>query len=297
MLLDPRQIECFIAVAEERNLNRAATRLHMTQPPLTRRIARLERDLDAKLFRRTAGGVELTEPGTVLLERAYRIVALSQGTVERTRLAKSGEIGHLAVGYYDTAVLEGVPMVLAEFVDKYPGVTVSIERVHRQAQIDNLRDKVLHVGFGRHYPYQNDITCRTVLEEELYVACRNTTTIRGRASLTVDDLRGYPLVVYPRERPGFADEIIDLCIRSGFAPTVAVEAEDVIACLAHVAVGAAIAVVPRSATSIRPRNVDYVPLRDAKPTSLSCVYLTEHTSPGLRLFDTFLADRDKEKLG
>jgi len=76
----------------------------MSQPPLTAPHQRLERELGVELFRRTAGGMELTEAGTVFLERAYRIVALSTRAVERTRLASDGEIGHLSVGYYDPAI-------------------------------------------------------------------------------------------------------------------------------------------------------------------------------------------------
>src|ERR1700739_651485 len=100
--VDSRQLECFIAVAEELNINRAAVRLHMTQPPLTRRIQRLEHDVGVELFRRTAAGMELTEAGGVFLEGAYRIVALSTRAVERARLASKGEVGHLSMAYYDS---------------------------------------------------------------------------------------------------------------------------------------------------------------------------------------------------
>ncbi|WP_060937659.1 LysR family transcriptional regulator [Mycolicibacterium chlorophenolicum] len=291
MVLDPRQLECFIAVAEELNLNRAAIRLHMSQPPLTRRIQRLERDLGVELFRRTPGGMELTEAGAVFLERAYRIVALSTCAVERTRLASNGEIGHLSVGYYDPAILTGIPELIRGFLDQHRLVTVSFELIAKHNQIDYLRDKVLHVGFGRHYPDEPGIVCRPVMSEPLYVAMHRSRALDWRSPATIADLRHQPLVVYPTMRPEFADEVIDLCLRAGFTPRVTIEAEDVVSCLAYVALGIAIAVVPDSATRTKPDDVDFIPLQDAPPAPLYCAHLRDNSAPTLRLFVDYLDTR------
>lgn len=290
-MLDPRQLECFIAVAEELNLNRAAVRLHMSQPPLTRRIQRLERDIGVELFRRTAGGVELTEAGTAFLERAYRIVSLSTRAVERARLAADGEVGHLSVGYYNSAVLDGIPALLRGFIEMHRAVTVSFELVPKHNQIDHLRDRVLHLGFGRHYPSEPGITCRAVLYEPLYVAMHHTRSLDWTTPAAIADLRDVPLIVYPATRPEFADEVIDMCLRAGFSPRVAIEAEDEVSCLAYVALGTAVAVVPESATKTRPDGVTFIPLRDAPPAPLYCAYLGANTAPTLRLFIDYLDQR------
>ncbi len=292
MTIDPRQLECFIAVAEELNLNRAAVRLHMTQPPLTRRIQNLEQDVGVRLFHRTAGGMELTEPGTVLLERAYRILALSTHAVERTRLAGVGEVGRLSVGYYDTAILDGIPTLLRQFTSRHPDITISLERVRKATQIDYLRDRLLHVGFGEQYGTENGITCRTVASEPLYVAYAERGTFADRPSVTVSDLRDSPFVLYPSSRPGFADAVVGMCFNNGFSPSVAIEAEDVVACLSYVAIGSGIAVVPKSATHVRPGDVMFVPLQDAAPAKVSCVYLASNHSPTLTRFVDFLNDQD-----
>lgn len=289
--VDPRQLECFIAVAEELNINRAAIRLHMTQPPLTRRIQRLEHDVGVGLFRRTPGGMELTEAGRVLLESAYRIVTLSARAVERARQASAGEVGHLNVGYYDSAILDGIPAVLREFRDRYPDVTVSFELVPGYAQADYLRDNLLHVGFGRDYPPQPDVACRTVALEELYVAVRELSALPVGRPVAVEDLRDRPLVIYPASRPGFADDVIRLCRHAGFSPVIAVEADDVIACLAYVAVGDAMAVVPASATRTGPHGVTFAPLAGAPPAKLDCITLAGHPAPALALFTRFLDER------
>ena len=160
--LDPRQLECFIAVAEELNLSRAAIRLHVSQPPLTRRIKRLELDVGAELFTRTPTGMQLTEAGHALLEPAYRIVALSTQAVDVARRAHPGELGHLTIGYYDSAILDGIPSLLREFASLHPGVSISFERVLKQTQIHQVRDGLLHIAFGRNYPQLAGMRSRPV---------------------------------------------------------------------------------------------------------------------------------------
>jgi DNA-binding transcriptional LysR family regulator len=290
-MIDPRQLECFIAVAEELNLGRAAIRLHMTQPPLTRRIKRLEQEVGAELFSRVSAGMELTEPGVVLLERAYRIVALSKRAVERTQLARDGEVGHISVGYYDSAIRDGIPRLVRDFVELHPEVTVSFELVARHRQIDYLRDKLLHVGFGRDYPDESGIVRRRVLWEPLYVAIPERQVPDWCGPARVADLAGQRLIVYPATRTAFADVVIDMCLREGFTPSIRIEAEDVVSCLAYVAVGTGIAVVPESATKSGTGGVAFVPLVDGPHVELNCVYLAANPSPTLALFINHLSTR------
>jgi len=263
----------------------------MSQPPLTRRIQRLERDVGVDLFRRIAGGMELTEAGIVFLERAYRIVALSTRAVERARLASHGEVGHLSVAYYNSAILDGIPALMRGFLEQHQAVTIGFELVAKHNQIDYLRDKVLHLGFGRHYPDEPGIDCRAVLYEPLYVAMHRSRAMDWPSPASVAELRNQPLIVYPATRPEFADEVIDMCLRAGFSPRVAIEAEDEVSCLAYLALGTAIAVVPESATKTRTDDVVFLPVVDASPVSLSCIYRAERWSPTLDLFIDFLDRR------
>jgi DNA-binding transcriptional LysR family regulator len=289
--LDPRQLECFIAVAEELNLNRAAQRLHMTQPPLTRRIHRLEHDVGVELFRRTTTGVELTVAGAELLTRAYRIVELSRHALESVALADAGELGPLRVGYYDPVVVAGVPKLLGEFVRQRPRIDVRFHYVLKPAQIDYLRDRSLHVAFGRDYFEAPGIMARTVITEGLYLAYRPDIFTIEAPHPTPADLRELPLVVYPGERGGFVDELFRRCRRAGFAPRVVAEAEDVVATLAYVALGSAIGVVPESATSVHARGVSFRKLSGMTPVEVTCIYVQEDPPRTLQLFVAFLEER------
>ena len=92
-------------------------------------------------------------------------------------------------------------------------------------------------------------------------------------------------------RPGFADDVIRMCRSAGFSPVIAVEANNVVACLAYVAIGEAMAVVPSSATRTRPHGVTFVPLGDAPPATLECISLAANAAPALALFTRFLDHR------
>jgi DNA-binding transcriptional LysR family regulator len=289
--LDPRQLECFIVVAEELNLKRAAMRLYMTQPPLTRRIHRLEKAVDADLFRRTATGMELTAAGTELLARAHRIVELSRHAVESVALARAGELGPLEVGYHDPVVVAGVPELLGAFLGRHPGVDVRFHLVPKHAQIDYLRDRSLHVAFGRDLVDAPGIIARPVINEDLYLAYRSDIYRIEEGDLAPSDLRGLPLVIYPGQRGGFVDELFRRCRDAGFAPLVAAEAEDVVATLAYVALGSATGVVPESATSVHARGVTYKRLREMTPAEVICMHVEDDRPPTLELFVAFLEDR------
>jgi DNA-binding transcriptional LysR family regulator len=149
--------ECFIAVAEERNFGRAAARLHMTQPPLTRRITRLEREIGAQLFVRTRAGADLTGAGLVLLERAHRIVELSRNAVERTRLAGAGQAGTLAVGYMGSTVFDVVPRLLRQFLEDRPLVRLEIEQARKDVQADAIRTEIRTCCAGRSSPTRTGV--------------------------------------------------------------------------------------------------------------------------------------------
>jgi DNA-binding transcriptional LysR family regulator len=286
--LDLRQLECFVAVAEELNFGRAASRLHMTQPPLTRRIHRLERDVGAALFVRTAHGAELTVPGETLLEQARRILQLGERAVELTRASQAGTTGRLVVGYFGSSIFDAVPRILADFAARHDGVDVLLERIPKSAQVDALREGRIHIGLSRLYPAEPGMTVRDLLLEPLFVALSGGHRFRARRRLALADLDGAELLLFPRARPGFADVVLRLLDDKGIQPRVHSEAEDVVTAVAQVAVSHAVAVLPESATAIAIPGVSFIPLADAPAQPLSCIYRDDHQPPVLRRFLAFL---------
>src|SRR4029077_15907014 len=127
MSLDLRQLRYVIAVAEERNITRAAERLNMQPPPLSRQIKAIERELDVQLFRRKARGVELTDAGRTFLDNARSVLAQVDNTFEATRRTARGEQGRICVAYSSTVAFHPlVPRIIREFREAFALVTVTL---------------------------------------------------------------------------------------------------------------------------------------------------------------------------
>lgn len=132
--MELRHLNYFIAVADELHFGKAAKRLNISQPPLSRQIKQLEEEIGVRLFNRTRRKVEITAAGRVFLEEARRIVALSREAVRRTVLADKGEIGRLAVGFIGSANYSILPQVIREFCRQEAGPGGKVERVGRRRQ-------------------------------------------------------------------------------------------------------------------------------------------------------------------
>lgn len=288
MDLDLRQLECFIAVAEEQHFGRAAARLYMTQPPLTRRIARLERDLGAHLFLRTSQGTKITPAGEALLREARRIVAMTQRAIEVTQLAEAGQVGQLVVGYFGSTVLDVVPRLLADFREAVPGIDFKLERYPKNEQADALIDGRIHVGFGRNYPETDGVVCRKIIDEPIFVAMPSNHELADASSVRLADIADEPHVLFPRDRPSFADQVMQMFTSAKLSIQPRAEAEDVVGALFYVASGRGVAVVPRSATAVAMATLVFVPVEDAPYEDISCIYRVADPPPVLRVFLEFL---------
>ncbi len=121
-----RQMESFIAVAEDLNFGRAARRLHIAQPPLSRQIQSLESALGIVLFRRNRRHVELTDAGQVFLRDTRAVLQLVASALENVQQAAHGEGGHLSIGFEGVALYDVIPRSVKAFQDKYPGINVTL---------------------------------------------------------------------------------------------------------------------------------------------------------------------------
>ena len=168
--MDLRQMRYFLALAEERNFTRAAARLHMAQPPLTRQIRALEDDVGATLFVRSPKGVTLTEAGQALFDEVPNLLALAARAKERAVLAGQGQSGQLDIGTFGSGVLDAVPRILARFHAERPEVKIVLHNLSKSAQIAALRERRINVGFNRLIPPDDDLKVETVLRESMMVA-------------------------------------------------------------------------------------------------------------------------------
>jgi len=295
------QISYFIAVAEEENVSRAATRLNISQPPLTRQIQNLESSLGVMLFNRHWGGMALTEAGTVFLREAHNIQAMIDLAVDRVRRAGRGEFGRFDISVYGSGILGIIPKIIHEFRLAHPEVDVSIHWQSKEDQILSLRHRTINVAFNRFVEPQSDLIVECISKEKIYLAVNSLSDLARLDSVDLRDCSEENFIMFPTKgRPGFYDKSVELCREAGFVPHIAQEVGDITTGIALVASGFGAAFVTESATAIGVPNVVYMKLDELPGTptvDLSCIYLNGLISPILQRFLDIarsLADRSSE---
>lgn len=285
--MEMRQMREFLVLAEERNFRRAAERLHMAQPPLTRQIRALEEEMGAPLFLRTPKGVDLTEAGQALLEEVPNLLRLAERAKQRTQLTGKGLIGKLEVGVFGSGVLDVIPRLLARFHDERPEIEIELHHLSKAQQIEALRDRRIMVGFNRLFPPQPDLTIETVLRERLMVAMYKTNPLHRKREISVRDMDNEPLIIYPASPlPGLAQQVANAFHREGVRMNVVQSVEDVLTSIALVAGGFGICVATESTASLQLPGVVYRPLnsRYLRDIELACIHRRDNPSPILATF-------------
>lgn len=162
-----RQLKYFIAVAEELNIGRAAARLNVSQPPVTRQIQQIEEQLKAQLFIRNPRGVELTRAGEIFLHEARNIVGLLDQVGTRVLRASKGDLGRLDVGIFGSAIVGLIPGIIHDFKQRYPNVHVMLHAMDKISQLEALRNRSLDIGFNRLVEDQAGIRIEEIAREEI----------------------------------------------------------------------------------------------------------------------------------
>ena len=286
--MDLRRLKYFFAVAEELNIGRAAARLHISQPPLTRQIRALESQLGVELFVRTAKGVELTQAGEMFKEDAVQIRMLVEAAIDRAQRAGEGKLGRLDVAIFGTAIYDTIPKLLQDFRNRMPGVSIVLHTMNKNEQIDALRQRRITVGFNRMMPTLPDIGCELVATERLMAVLPEHHPLAALETVPLSALADLPMVMFPNVgRPNFIDLVIDLCKRQGFEPLIAQEVGDAVTGIALVARGFGVTLIPQSAArSLHLAGAVYRPLADRPEplVDLICLYRASDRSALLRSF-------------
>jgi DNA-binding transcriptional LysR family regulator len=255
-----RQLRYFVAVAEERNLTRAAARLHIAQQSLSQQIRTLESQLGATLFERSTRGVELTAVGAVLLREARPVLAQAERAMEAVRRAARGEQGELRVGFLSTVANYFMPPVVRAFRERHPGVTLHTEDVPIAALVAGLRDGTLDAGLSRP-PLVDDLATEVVLREPVAAVLPEGHRLADRPELTLADLADEPWVLTPRASwPPWHRSYDEDFARAGYRPRVVQRGTTPQGLLALVAAGVGVTRLTLSSRSLRDSGVVFVPL-------------------------------------
>jgi DNA-binding transcriptional LysR family regulator len=233
-----RHISVFVAVAEELSFRRAALRLGVAQPAVSRLIAELEDRLAVPLLRRTTRSVALTEPGRYFLDEARQILARVERTTAVSRGLASGAFGRLAVAYMSIAAHTVVPHVVQAYRRHHPDVALNLTYMGSEQQRDAVMRGAIDVGFVVGPFHSPEIDGRLVSRHRLVAIMPPGHRLADRAALTPADLVGEPLILGPRDDWGaFRRLVTEVFEAAGVVPHVALEATSITALFGLVASG------------------------------------------------------------
>jgi DNA-binding transcriptional LysR family regulator len=278
--MDLRQLNYFIAVAEERHLGRAAARLHLSQPPLTRQIQALEEDLGVKLFIRTARGMVLTQAGETLLKDARSVRGMVELAAERAHRAGRGQVGRLDVGVYGSSIFGVVPRVLTRFTATHPDVQLALHHAQAVEQLAALRQGRVLAVFERWLPEEPDVDVQLLAREPLLVALPATHALAERKKVPITALRDETLIV--GMAPTILAAMLALCRTHGFEPRLAPPASDIVMAALQASLGLGVALVPDSMAHVHFPGIAYRPLTPAASLDVFCYCLRSEDSPLLQ---------------
>lgn len=282
-MIDLRRLHAFTILAEEAHVTRAAERLGMQQPPLTRLLRGMETELGVLLMHRLPRGVRPTEAGKALLAEARLILAQAERLPELVRRAERGEQGSLAVGFTSSAALHPVvPMLLRLFREKLPGVAVRLEEAGTAELVDALMHERLDAAFVRSpVGALPDLRMDAVAEEPMMAALPAGHPLApGGDPLPLAALAGEPFILYRRSSgPGLYDAIVAACRDQGFSPRMAQEAPRLPATLSLVAAGLGVSIVPASMQRVGGDDIAYRALTDCGTLSAPINLATRRANP------------------
>ncbi|MEP2530761.1 LysR family transcriptional regulator [Shimia sp.] len=259
--MDIRQLECFVAVAEELHFRRAGERLGLSQSALSERVSALEHELGARLFFRTTRQVSLTQAGSEFVQDAKRILADIEKSVSNVRHTAESDLRHIRVSGVDEAISMLLPKALIAFRRIDPKVHVQVLEIssseqHSQELISHRTD----VAFVRTPQEDEFISSELIHRQAIVVALADTNPLAGSASLSASDIADQPIVGYPKHaRPILHEALWSGFRQIGAQPNVVCEIIDKSTLLQFVAQGLGISLVPAWVMNIAPPGVSFVP--------------------------------------
>jgi DNA-binding transcriptional LysR family regulator len=242
-------LETFVAVAEELHFRRAAERLHLAQPAVSRQIRRLEDELGVQLFVRDQRKVILTEAGRIFLREARTILAQVELAQQQARRAQRGELGGLSVGYSEFFIVNRLfPGVVHLYRERFPEVALQMHELLPAQHVEALLEDVIDVGVVWMPVAAEGLRVETLFEEPLMVALPADHPLSSNAQVALEDLAAEPFVLFPRwESPGYYDLIIGACQEAGLVPRVVLEANTMKGMASMVAEGIGVSFLPHDA--------------------------------------------------
>jgi DNA-binding transcriptional LysR family regulator len=263
-----RHLKYFVTVADEQNFTRAAEKLHISQPPLSRQIQDLEEELGLALFERGARPLKLTEPGRFFYDHARRMLEQSEQAVRATkRIAQIERL--LVVGFVASTMYGALPRLIRLFRAARPSTELTLVEMTTVDQIEALKQGRIDVGYGRIRLDDPSIRRELLRHERLIAAIPKEHELAYTDKpVSLRDVARFDNLIYPRNpRPSYADQVLSLYRDLGLEPERIHEVQEIQTALGLVAAGMGLCVVPAGVHRLRPDEVIYRPIEEPQAVS------------------------------
>jgi DNA-binding transcriptional LysR family regulator len=278
------QLRGFLAVAEELHFGRAAARLKMTQPPLSRQIQKLERAVGAQLLERDNRRVTLTAAGEVFLAEARRLLALADSAPELARRVSSGSRGFVRIGFTAASTYGTLGRLIDEVDRGLPDIDLDLQEMVTHEQIAALLNGEIDLGLARPPFDAETFASRLLLREALLVAVPAGHRLLGLGRDAVaDDLAAEPVVMHSPTRARYFYDLVVSMVPAASGNAVHTVSQ-ILTMLWLVAAGRGVAFVPESAARLPVGGVEFVRLETPvpDPVELHLLWVRDSRNPALQ---------------
>lgn len=277
--IELRHLRFFVALAEELNFGRAATRCNVSQPPFSVAIQQLESHLEVALVVRSSRQVALTAAGEAFYERVQRLMAQASDAYTLARRVSEGKKGTLRVGFHASMLFRGLHEMLAAMERDEPLVEIELYEMPTQDQVQALLAGRLDLGFGHSAILPEALSSVTLLNEAFVVCVPPRHRILQVPNFKLEMLKDEGFICFGRAAsPTYFDRIVSLCVESGFTPRIRHQVRQWLTVVAMVSQGMGVAIVPQCLMRSGIR-AEFLPLSNESISAVQCMWLTSQEQP------------------
>tara|TARA_A100000164_G_C21941567_1_gene791023 strand:- start:1874 stop:2749 length:876 start_codon:yes stop_codon:yes gene_type:complete len=264
-----KEIKYFVAVSEELNFRKAAKKLNISQPPLSKQIKILEEKLNLRLFERSKRGVKITLAGNDFLKNCYDIKFKINNSIESAKKIDKGELGNLKIGFSTLASFFILPKTISNFLRIYPNVELQLKEMRTEKIITDLKEKKIDIGFAGKKVVDRDIKSLSLFSEDIVLALNKKNKLKNKKKISIKDIKNEKFILFPKSKGslGIYDKIIEFCKKANFKPTVIQEAYEIEVILGLVSGGLGVALIPENSGLIKLNNIIIKKFSEKSPTS------------------------------
>lgn len=279
-----RTLRYFSAVAEEMHFGRAAKRLHISQPPLSRQMMNLEEELEVALFDRSKRGVQLTPAGSLFLVEARKVISAVDAATTVARRAGRGEIGRLTVGFFVAATYAVLPRVLRNFRQHSTDVSLVLKDMELPKVLEGLIEGEIDVGFLRPPVTDRRISVEVLLREPFVAVVPEGHKFSRRRQLHLRDFVDEEFVMFAPKWSVTYAQIVNACYAVGFQPRIVQEARRAETVIGLVSSGTGVALMPSTAQLLAMPGVSFRKVGGLPMSETAVAWRSDNSSALLRTF-------------